>query len=302
MRVNNLLFLSFILFLCFGCAQQSQFVQFQKDVQSGLDRNEAAIDILKKDIVQLHSTSERTKQARDKKEDALKMRLADLGANFDELKLEIEAVKAQIDVGQHFSQKSTREIQDLRKGLSRQVKKLQKKQAKIEKDLIALKNAPQSQSPAPSPAGQQPTVKKPESAPKPIVVVVATTKTPGNDLEKYKDAKFKFDEGDYSEARKDFQNFLKAFPKSKLSDNAQFWLAECYYKEGIYEKAIVEYEKVISIYPEAGKIPSALLKQAMSFQKLGDKESARFLYQKVIQEFPKASQAAKARYEFNHLK
>ena len=303
MRFKNLLLLSFGLFLFSGCAQQSQFLQFQKDVQRSLDRNEAAVDILKKDIFQLHSASEQAKQARGKREDGLKMRLANLSANFDELTLEIEAFNARIDEGQHFSQKSTREIQDLRKDFSSQTKRLQKKQAKIEKDLIALKNGAQSpaSTASSSPSNRLAAVKKPEPAPK-KPTVKASTNTPDSDLKKYKEAKFKFDEGDYREARKDFQDFLKAFPKSKLSDNAQFWLAECYYREGIYEKAIVEYEKVISIYPEAGKIPSALLKQAMAFQNLGDKESARFLYQKVIKEFPKASQAAKARYEFNRLR
>ncbi len=301
MRFKNLLVLSFGLFLFFGCAQQSQFLQFQKDVQRSLDRNETAIDILKKDIFQLHSASEQAKQARGKREDDLKMRLANLSANFDELKLDTEAFNARIDEGQHFSQKSTRETQDLRKEFSSQIKRLQKKQAKLEKDLIALKNGAQSpaSTASSSPAGRPPAVKNSKPAPEKPTVKASTN---DSDLKKYKEAKFKFDEGDYGEAQKDFQDFLKTFPKSKLSDNAQFWLAECYYREGIYEKAIVEYEKVISIYPKAGKIPSALLKQAMAFQKLGDKESARFLYQKVIQEFPKASQAAKARYEFNRLK
>jgi len=170
---------------------------------------------------------------------------------------------------------------------------------KLDKNLIALKKAPQEPTTTSS-SSRQPSVRNSESAQKPQVEASAPIST--SDLKKYKEAKFKFDEGDYEESRADFQNFLKAFPNSKLADNAQFWLAECYYREGIYEKAILEYEKVISYYPRGSKVPSALLKQAMSFQKLDDKESARFLYQKVIKEFPRASQAAKAKYELNRLK
>ncbi len=297
----NLFFLSIIFLISTGCVQQNQFLQFQNEVRSNLDRNEAAIEILKKDIFQLHSTGEQEKQAGAKREDDLKKGLADLSANFDELKLEISSVAAQLDESRHFSKRSDKEILGLRKGFSSQIEELNKKQAKLQKDLLALKRAPQKPPrKAPSPPKQPPTV-KPETPQKPAKEK-APTPVVADDLKKYKEAKFKFDEGDFAEARKDFQEFLKGFPKSKLSDNAQFWLAECYYREGVYEKAIVEYEKVINNYPEGGKIPSALLKQAMAFHSLEDKDSARFLYQKIIKEFPNASQAAKARYELSRLK
>ncbi len=104
-----------------------------------------------------------------------------------------------------------------------------------------------------------------------------------------------FKEGKYDRARKQFQKFLKLFPNTEYSDNAQFWIGECYFFEKEYEKAILEYEKAINKYPRGNKVSYALLKQGMSFLKLGDKQSAKLLLQQVIKDFPNTNQARIAR-------
>lgn len=111
-----------------------------------------------------------------------------------------------------------------------------------------------------------------------------------------------FKEGKYEKARGDFQTFLKQYPATELSGNAQFWIGECYYYDGKYEKAIVEYEKVVKHYSVSDKVPYALLKQGLSFQKLGDKASARILLQQVIRQYPNTNQAALARTKLLELK
>ncbi len=90
-------------------------------------------------------------------------------------------------------------------------------------------------------------------------------------------------------------HFLKQYPNTEFSDNAQFWIGECYYFEKKYEKAIIEYDKVIKNFPEGNKVPYALLKQGLSFLQLGDKASAKLLLQQVIKDFPNTSQARIAR-------
>ena len=59
-----------------------------------------------------------------------------------------------------------------------------------------------------------------------------------------------FKEAKYDKSREAFENFLKQYPNTEFSDNAQFWVGECYYFEKKYEKAIVEYEKVTKNFPE----------------------------------------------------
>jgi|GEM_PF-82355 len=104
-----------------------------------------------------------------------------------------------------------------------------------------------------------------------------------------------FREGKYEKSREGFEHFLKLHPETEFSDNAQFWIGECYYFEKKYEKAIVEYDKVVKKFPEGNKAPFALLKQGLSFEKLGDKTSARLLLQQVIRDFPNTSQSRIAR-------
>ena len=104
-----------------------------------------------------------------------------------------------------------------------------------------------------------------------------------------------FKDGKYDRARELFQNFLKQYPDTEYSDNAQFWIAECYYFEKKYENAILEYDKVSKNYPDGDKVPYALLKQGITFLNLGDKVSARLILQRVIKDYPNTNQARTAK-------
>ncbi len=118
----------------------------------------------------------------------------------------------------------------------------------------------------------------------------------------YSSAYSVFKNGKYSLAKEEFQKFLKSFPNTEYSDNAQFWIGECDYFEGRYEEAIVEYEGVIQNYPTGNKVPNAFLKQALSFLKLGDKSSAKLLLQRVIKDYPNTTPARIARKKLIDIK
>jgi len=131
----------------------------------------------------------------------------------------------------------------------------------------------------------------------------AKDSTKKQDKEKAYSAAYQvFKEGNYDKARTDFQNFLATYPNSEYSDNAQFWVGECYFFEQKYETAILEYEKVTKNYPNGNKVPHALLKQGLSFLKLGDKTSAKLLLQQVIKNYPNTSQARIARSSLQEIK
>lgn len=118
----------------------------------------------------------------------------------------------------------------------------------------------------------------------------------------YSSAYQTFKSGNYDKARNEFQNFLNLYPYSEYSDNAQFWIGECFFFERNYEKAILEYEKVAKNYPGGNKVPFALLKQGLSFQHLNDKTSARLLLQQVIKDYPNTNQARIARSKLQEIK
>lgn len=136
----------------------------------------------------------------------------------------------------------------------------------------------------------------------------ATASTPVKEAAKsdkdkaYSSAYQTFTEGNYDKARTEFQNYLANYPNSEYSDNAQFWIGECYFFEKKYETAILEYEKVTKNYPNSSKVPYALLKQGLAFLKLGDKTSAKLLLQDVIKKYPNTSQARIARSNLQTIK
>jgi len=118
----------------------------------------------------------------------------------------------------------------------------------------------------------------------------------------YASAYESFKEGKYEKARTEFQSFLRFYPNSEYSDNAQFWVGESYYFENKYEKAILEYEKVVKNYPNGNKVPYALLKQGLSFLNLGDKASARVILQQIIKKYPNTNQSRIARAKLVEIK
>ncbi|HLD30194.1 MAG TPA: tol-pal system protein YbgF [bacterium] len=118
----------------------------------------------------------------------------------------------------------------------------------------------------------------------------------------YRDAYETFQRGNLEEARRRFEAFLKQYPNTELSDNAQFWIGETYYLKKDYEKAILEYEKAITKYPEGDKISAALFKQALAFSELGDKTNARSLLRKLIERYPHSDQAEMAKKRLETIK
>jgi tol-pal system protein YbgF len=118
----------------------------------------------------------------------------------------------------------------------------------------------------------------------------------------YKDAYETYQKGDFEGARRKFEAFLKQYPNTELSDNAQFWIGETYYGKKDYEKAILEYEKAIAKYPEGDKVPAALLKQALAFLELGDKTNGRNLLKRVMERYPHSEQADMAKKRLETVK
>jgi tol-pal system protein YbgF len=118
----------------------------------------------------------------------------------------------------------------------------------------------------------------------------------------YKDGYEAFQRGNFEGARKKFETFLKQYPNTELSGNAQFWIGETYYQKKDFEKAILEYEKAITKYPESSKVSAALFKQALAFLELGDKTNARNLLKKVIERYPNSEQAEMAKKKLEATK
>lgn len=107
---------------------------------------------------------------------------------------------------------------------------------------------------------------------------------------------------DHKTATKKMREFIKAYPKHSLADNALYWIGEMHYADGNWDQAILEFENVQTQYPKGDKAPAALLKQGYAFQKMGDKDTAKIVLKKVISKFPKSSASKKAQKRLDTLK
>jgi tol-pal system protein YbgF len=108
--------------------------------------------------------------------------------------------------------------------------------------------------------------------------------------------------GDPVKGRELLLRFLQQNPKNELAANAQYWVGETYYNEKNYEQAILAFQDVIKHYPGKEMIPAAMLKQGMAFADLGDAKSARFVYGKLKEDFPKTEEAKQAIEKLKLLK
>jgi tol-pal system protein YbgF len=104
-----------------------------------------------------------------------------------------------------------------------------------------------------------------------------------------------FQRGEYQQAVRAFQTFMKDFPSSGLVANAQYWIGISYRNLKDYANARSSQESLLKLYPESAKVPDALLEIANVQLESGDNGSARNTLEDIIARFPASDAAAKAR-------
>jgi tol-pal system protein YbgF len=274
-----------LLFLLLGCATT-------KDVKI-LDEE---IGKLQQQVTQLRKEKEALKEELSQQTVENQKLKSDLLLRLESLQSDVRTLSVGVEEYKEFLKRPTKEIDRMREDLEFRLKLLDDKSKTNEERLkeleVRLKGL----------ETKEPKVS--ESTPKPI-----ETETPGEwkgispgagDL--YKDAYETLQKGNIEGARRKFEAFLKQYPNTELSDNAQFWIGETYYLKKDFEKAILEYEKAIAKYPEGDKIPSALFKQALAFLELGDKTNARNLLKRVVEKYPNTDQAEMAKKKLGTIK
>jgi tol-pal system protein YbgF len=108
--------------------------------------------------------------------------------------------------------------------------------------------------------------------------------------------------GEYEEAVTGFTDFIKKYPESDLTDNAQFWIGESYMALKQYEQAILAYQGVIKKYPKGNKVPNAMLRQALAFYEIKDTKSSRILLKRIIKNYPGSNEAKIAETKLKTIK
>lgn len=130
----------------------------------------------------------------------------------------------------------------------------------------------------------------------PPPVTPATPSAPGsNPREIYSQAYADYSREKFDLAIQEFKGFQQQYPDSEFTDNAQYWIGECYYAKKDYGKAVDAWDTLFQGFPASDKLPDARLKKGMALESLGRRSEALVEYGYVVDRYPNTPAAKKAR-------
>ncbi len=118
--------------------------------------------------------------------------------------------------------------------------------------------------------------------------------------EVYQNAYSTYQSGDYQQAISQFSRVIEARSGGDLSDNAQYWIGECYYGLKNYTRAIVEFEKVFT-FKDSNKDDDAQLKLGLCYLNIGQNDKARDEFQRLVDFYPESEYKSTAVKYLNQL-
>jgi len=265
-----------------GCAvaDTGAFVRLQEEMVS-LKKEVAAVKVSQAAAPASPSRAEAGELS------ALQRNVADLTANYDQVKSDQVAATTRTDETKVQMQKDIAQLNDKVAEQGHALQEMKGKVAKVEeidRRVVALEEKVAAASPAASavhaPVPQE--WKSPE--------------------EMYDYALGLIKGGDTRKGRQVLTAFASKYPDHKLLPNVFYWKGETFYAEKDYENAILSFQDVIDKYPGGDKAPDAMYKQGLSFMELKDRKNARILFELLQTKYPKSSAASMARQKLTELK
>ncbi len=117
----------------------------------------------------------------------------------------------------------------------------------------------------------------------------------------YETARADYFAGQWTSAINGFDAFLRAFPRSEQSDDAQFHIGETHYAQNAWTEAIAAYNQVMLNYPGTNAVPDAFYKRGLAEEHLGEMEAARLSWEAVAENFPDSDAGRLARQNLDRL-
>ncbi len=113
--------------------------------------------------------------------------------------------------------------------------------------------------------------------------------------ELYSQAYADFARGNYDLAVQGFSEYIRNYPGTDFTDNAQYWIGECLYGKKMYAEAIEAWNTLFKDHPASDKLPDARVKKGMALERLGRKSQALVEYRYVVDRYPNSQAARIAR-------
>lgn len=104
-----------------------------------------------------------------------------------------------------------------------------------------------------------------------------------------------FKGGSYANALKAFQEFLKRYPDSVHTPNANYWLGNAQFALKDYKSALNTYQELLKAFPGTAKAADVLFGIAGCQQELKQGTAAKKTLKQLIAKYPTSEAAAKAK-------
>lgn len=124
---------------------------------------------------------------------------------------------------------------------------------------------------------------------------------PPSPEELYNTAYGDFLKGSYDLSRQGFEEYLKSYPDTELSDNAQYWIGESFYVQRKFSDAIKAFDNVLQNYPKGDKVAAAALKKGYSLLESKNTEAGIRVLKLLIAQYPGSDSAQLAKDRLNSL-
>jgi tol-pal system protein YbgF len=98
-----------------------------------------------------------------------------------------------------------------------------------------------------------------------------------------------------------FETYLRSFPRSDASDDAQWYIGECYYSDGKFAEAVDAYNRVITNYPKGDRVPDAYYKLGLALNSQKQPDRAREAWEAVMKQFPDSDAARLAKQKLDGM-
>jgi len=119
--------------------------------------------------------------------------------------------------------------------------------------------------------------------------------------ELYRSAYEDYMRGNYDLASQGFRDYMERWPSTELTDNALYWIGECYDAQGEPQQALEIFTRVLEDYPTSDKAAAAQLKKGLLYLKMDDQAQGVVHLQYVVYEYPGTREADLARERLKSL-
>ena len=124
------------------------------------------------------------------------------------------------------------------------------------------------------------------------IAAAASSNEPG--IKIYREGLAAMKAGKYPLAVTRFTKLQHAYPKSPLSEPAEYFAANALFETGGYDQAILQFNDLVMRFPKGKYASAALLREAQAFVKLNDRIDARLTLQKLVNDHAGTPEATAA--------